>query len=263
MVEIKDDGKGLNKDTILAKAKEQGLIGEEASLSDREVFNLILEPGFSTAKTVTDVSGRGVGMDVVKKNVESLRGRIEIQSEPGKGSVFRMRLPLTLTIIDGMVVCVGTETYIIPTVSIVSSIKPGKEELSTVLNRGGVLSFQGNPIPLFRLENLFKIDAADLDQDTKVVVVVVEDDNRQQAGLIIDDLIGRQQIVIKKMGESMQGVSAISGSAIMPNGQVGLLLNVGEIVKLATSGNGDGRGETVTNNNWGTRGGIQGQVDIR
>ena len=238
VVEIEDDGRGLNADTILTKAREKGLVGMDATLSEREIFNLIFEPGFSTAKTVTDVSGRGVGMDVVKKNIDSLRGQVEIESEWGKGRIFRMRLPLTLAIIDGMVVRVGEETYIIPTGSIVRSIKPEKDDLSTVLNRGEMLSLQGNLLPVFRLGSLFNLNGVEGDQDNKLVVVV-EDDKRKQAGLVIDDLVGRQQIVIKSLGEGMKDIPGISGGAIMPNGQVGLILDVGGVVKLANSGNGD------------------------
>ncbi|MFO7985603.1 MAG: chemotaxis protein CheA [Desulfatiglandaceae bacterium] len=236
VVEIEDDGRGLDADSIMAKARERGLVSKDASLSKREIFNLIFEPGFSTAKTVTDVSGRGVGMDVVKKNIDSLRGQVEIDSEWGKGSTFRMRLPLTLAIIDGMVVRVGDETYIIPTGSIVRSIKPEEDDLTTVLNRGEMLSLQGNLLPVFRLGSLFNIH----DHQDNKLVVVVEDDKQKQAGLIIDDLVGRQQIVIKSLGEGMKDIPGISGGAIMPNGQVGLILDVGGVVKLANSGNGEG-----------------------
>ena len=242
VVEIRDDGKGLPRDVILAKAKERGLVSDEASLSDREIFKLIFEPGFSTAETVTDVSGRGVGMDVVKRNIDSLRGQVEIDSEEGKGSVFKMGLPLTLAIIDGMVVRVSSQTYIIPTVSIVTSLKPEPEQLSTVFNQGEMLSLHGDLFPLFRLADLFSIDKSEEDSDN-LLVVVIEDDNKKHAGLIIDELIGRQQIVIKSLGETMKDIRGISGGAIMPNGQVGLILDVGGIVGIANSGNGDRAGE--------------------
>ena len=234
VVEIADDGKGLDRDSILAKAREKKLVGEDVTLSEREIFNLVFEPGFSTAAQVTDVSGRGVGMDVVKKNIDSLRGQVEIESVPGKGSIFRMSLPLTLAIIDGMVVRVGNETYIIPTVSIVRSIKPEEHMLSTVLKQGEMLSIQGHLLPLFQLGKLFDADGFDDKKDNKLVVVV-EDDNRKQTGLVIDDLVGRQQIVIKSLGEGMKDIQGISGGAIMPNGQVGLILDVGGVVKLANS----------------------------
>ena len=236
VVEIQDDGKGLSRDVILAKAKERGLVSDEASLSDREVFKMIFEAGFSTAETVTDVSGRGVGMDVVRKNIESLRGQVEIDSEAGKGSVFKMALPLTLAIIDGMVVRVSSETYIVPTVSIVTSLKPEPEQLSTVFNQGEMLSLHGGLLPLFRLADLFSINKPDRDLDNSLIVVV-EDDNKKRTGLIIDELIGRQQIVIKSLGETMKDIPGISGAAIMPNGQVGLILDVGGVVGIANSGN--------------------------
>ena len=236
IVEIDDDGEGLSRDVILTKAKERGLVADEASLSDREVFKMIFEPGFSTAQTVTDVSGRGVGMDVVRRNIESLRGQVEIDSEAGKGSVFKMGLPLTLAIIDGMVVRVSSETYIVPTVSIVTSLKPESEQLSTVLNQGEMLSLHGGLLPLFRLADLFSIAESDQDSDNGLVVVV-EDDNKKRAGLVIDELIGRQQIVIKSLGETMKDIPGISGAAIMPNGQVGLILDVGGVMGIANSGN--------------------------
>ena len=238
VVEIRDDGKGLSRDVILAKAKERGFVADEKLLSDREVFKMIFEAGFSTAEKVSDVSGRGVGMDVVRKNIESLRGQVEIDSEEGRGSVFKMSLPLTLAIIDGMIIRVSTETYIIPTVSIVTSLKPEPEQLSTVLNQGEMLSLHGDLLALFRLADLFSIAESNQDSDHKLVVVI-EDDNKKRAGLIIDELIGRQQIVIKSLGETMKDIPGISGAAIMPNGQVGLILDVGGVVGIANSRNGD------------------------
>jgi len=232
VVQIIDDGKGLDRNAILAKALEKGMITDPASVCDRDVCNLILEPGFSTAEVVTDVSGRGVGMDVVKKNIESLRGQVEIQSEPGKGSVFRMSLPLTLAIIDGMVLRAGHETYVIPTVSIVRSIKPDPRDVSTVFNRGRVLSLQGKLIPLYRMTRLYEID--DDGNDHEELVVVIEDDGNQ-AGLVIDELVGRQQVVIKTLGETMQKIPGISGGAIMPNGRVGLIVDIPGLMKLTTA----------------------------
>jgi len=238
VVEIQDDGKGISREAILKKARERGLVTDGASLNDREIFNLIFEPGFSTAEAVTDVSGRGVGMDVVKRNIESIRGQVEIQSEPGQGSVFKMRLPLTLAIIDGMALRVNQEAYIIPTGSIVRSIKPGPESISTVLQKGEMVSLRGELIPVFRLNELFAIETDEKRLD-KQLIVVVEDDNKRQVGLIIDELIGRQQIVIKTLGGAMRDIPGISGGAIMPNGQVGLILDVGGIMQLANSENGD------------------------
>lgn len=233
VVQIIDDGKGLDRNVILAKALEKGMITDPSTLCDRDVYNLILEPGFSTAEVITDVSGRGVGMDVVKKNIESLRGQVEIQSEPGKGSVFRMSLPLTLAIIDGMVLRAGKEIYVIPTVSIVRTIKPDLKDISTVFNKGTVLSLQGKLIPLYRLTQLYKIE--DNGGDNTDLVVVIEDDGNQ-AGIIIDELVGRQQVVIKTLGETMQKIPGISGGAIMPNGRVGLIVDISGLMRLTSAG---------------------------
>jgi two-component system chemotaxis sensor kinase CheA len=240
VVEIRDDGKGLEREMLLAKSREKGLIGEsgdnaERSLSDRDVFNMIFEPGFSTAQVVTDVSGRGVGMDVVKKNIESLRGQVEIKSEYGKGSVFRMCLPLTLAIIDGMVVRVGSETYVIPTVSIIRSIKPEAGDISTVLNRGEMLTLPNDLVPLYRMDRLYHIGDAG-DDPAEAIIVIVEDEERR-AGLVVDELVGRQQVVIKSLGESLKDIPGISGGAIMPDGRVGLIIDVGGLIKFADNGN--------------------------
>ena len=242
VVQIIDDGKGLDRNAILAKAIEKGMITDSSAVCDRDVCNLILEPGFSTAEVVTDVSGRGVGMDVVKKNIESLRGQVEIQSEPGKGSVFRMSLPLTLAIIDGMVLRAGQETYVIPTVSIVRSIKPDPQDISTVFNKGRVLSLQGKLIPLHRLTRLYEID--DSSDENEELVVVIEDDGNQ-AGLIIDELVGRQQVVIKTLGETMQKIPGISGGAIMPNGRVGLIVDIAGLMKLTEADPADKKDENI------------------
>ena len=233
-IEIADDGRGLNRDAIWRKALERGLVSEGDNLTDREVWALIFEPGFSTAKQVTEVSGRGVGMDVVRRNIEALRGQIEIQSTPGKGSVFTIRLPLTLAIIDGMVIRVGGERYVLPTLSILYSLRPTGKELSTVVGRGEMLSLQGNLLPLFRLHNTFGIEGA-VREPTEGTVVVIENDGRQ-VGLLIDEILGQQQIVIKSIGDALKGVPGIAGAAIMPDGKVGLILDVSSLVDLACKG---------------------------
>jgi len=238
VVEIQDDGKGLDRDVILKKAIQNGLISDGAALSDREIFNLVFEPGFSTAAEVTDVSGRGVGMDVVRKNIESLRGQVEIHSVKGVGSTFKMGLPLTLAIIDGMVVRVGEETYVIPTVSIIKSIKPEPEDVSTVYGRGEMIAVQGKLIPLVRLVDLYGLGGEAVDDDHMLVVIV--EDEHHKAGLVIHELIGRQQVVIKTLGETMRHIPGISGSAIMPNGRVGLILDVGSLMRYASRDGHDG-----------------------
>jgi len=246
VVEISDDGKGLDREVLLAKARERGLVGETAELSDREVFNLVFEPGFSTAKVVTDVSGRGVGMDVVKKNIERLRGTVEIKSEKGAGSVFKMSLPLTLAIIDGMVIRVGCETYVIPTISIIRSVKPAEEDVSTVFGKGEMLKLQGHLIPLYRIGRIYGLDGAT--DDLKEAIVVIVEDEERQAGLVIDELVGRQQVVIKSLGQTMKNIPGISGGAIMPDGRVGLILDVGGLLRFATPERRDGYREEGTGN---------------
>jgi len=241
VVEISDDGKGLDREVLVAKARERGLIAEGVELSEREVYNLIMEPGFSTAQVVTDVSGRGVGMDVVKKNIERLRGAIEIRSEQGAGSVFKMSLPLTLAIIDGMVIRVGPETYVLPTISIIRSVKPADTDIATVFQQGEMLRLQGDLIPLYRMSQIYGIRAA-REKLTDAIVVVVEDEDRQ-AGLVIDELVGRQQVVIKSLGETMKNLPGISGGAIMPDGRVGLILDVGGLLRFATPDRREGHRE--------------------
>jgi two-component system chemotaxis sensor kinase CheA len=231
IVEINDDGKGIDRDVILEKAIEKKIISDGASLSDKEIFNLIFEPGFSTAIDITDVSGRGVGMDVVKKNIEAICGTAEIHSEKGKGSVFQMKLPLTLAIIDGMVARVGSEIYVIPTSSIVTALRPESKNISKVMNKGEMLSIHGDLIPLFSVASLFDVER-DSDITEESLVVIIENEENS-VGLIIDELVGRQQVVVKTLGESVQNITGISGGAIMPNGRVGLILDVGGMIKLS------------------------------
>ena len=229
-VEILDDGRGLDKEAILAKARERGLLREGEVPSDRETWNLIFEPGFSTAKKVTDVSGRGVGMDVVKRNIEALRGQVEIQSVYGEGTTFSIRLPLTLAIIDGMVVRVGEQRYILPTLSIVMSIRPDPKQLSSVVQRGEMLEIQGRLLPLFRLGRMFSVPGA-VEEITSGIVIVIEDEGKQ-TGLLVDEILGQQQIVIKSLGEALRGTPGLAGGAIMPDGTVGLILDVSGLVRL-------------------------------
>ena len=229
VIQITDDGKGLNKEKILQKALKQGLVKEGENLSDQDFYGLIFRPGFSTAEKVTDVSGRGVGMDVVRKNIERLRGKVEITSEAGKGSVFTISLPLTLAIIDGMVVTVGGERYIIPMLSILESLRPLEQDYKTVTNRGEMISIRGELLPLIRLYEVLEV-TPDVTEPWESMVVVVENEGGRCC-LLIDDLIGQQQIVIKSLGGSFADVRGISGGTILGDGRVGLILDVGEIMK--------------------------------
>jgi two-component system chemotaxis sensor kinase CheA len=227
VVEIQDDGRGLDKEAILRKAEAQGLILSSDKLSEADIFSLIFAPGFSTAKQITEISGRGVGMDVVKRNIEQMRGRVIISSVPGKGSTFKIVLPLTLAIIDGMLVACGKERYIIPTLSIVESIQPDSSMLTSLANRIELVNVRGEIMLLFRLDRLFQIDGARVDA-TKGLVVVVESLGRK-LGLLVDDVVTQQQVVIKALGSGMSGIKFIAGAAILSDGRVGLILNVEEL----------------------------------
>ncbi len=232
VIEIRDDGKGLDKEGILEKAKEKGLIEQNPSLTDSEIYNLIFQPGFSTAKEITDISGRGVGMDVVKKSIEKLRGRVEIDSNPGKGCTFTIHLPLTLAIIDGMVVRVGKERYIIPTLSILESLKPNKEKYSSVHGRGELIKVRDSLIPLVRFETVFNTQTETKDP-WEGLVVAVEHDGRQFC-LLVDEVIGKEEVVIKNLGSSIMQVKGLAGGAILGDGRVALILDIGGITELAS-----------------------------
>ena len=232
VIEIVDDGRGLNRERILQKAIDSGVVKPGQELSDSEVFRLIFHAGLSTAEKVTDVSGRGVGMDVVRKNIESLRGRVDIESELGKGSVFTIRLPLTLAVIDGQVVTVGTEKYIIPTVSIEQSIRPRVDQLSTVQGgKGHMLMIRGELVPLVALHELFTIDSEHSDPCESLVVVVADGGSR--CCVQVDGLLGQQQVVIKSLGSMLGSIKGVSGGAIMGDGNVSLILDVPGLISLA------------------------------
>lgn len=229
-IEIEDDGKGLNRDEIFARAVERDLTLPDTQLTDDEIFSFIFEPGFSTAKEITEISGRGVGMDVVKRDIEALRGGVDIQTSLGKGCVFSVRLPLTLAIIDGMVVRVGHERYIVPTLSIARTVSPKEGDLAYALGRGLMLVDQDETVPVISLRELFGVtDNLDITRRDNLVVVV--DDDAGRVGLLVDELLGQEQIVIKPLGEALGAVQGVSGAAIMPDGLVGLILDISGIVK--------------------------------
>ncbi len=238
VVEIEDDGRGLDRDRILAKAVERGIVDGERHLSDDEVFSLILQPGFSTAAKVTDVSGRGVGMDVVKRAVESLRGRIEIQSEPGKGTRFSIYLPLTLAITDGMLIRVGDQRYIVPTVKIQLSFRPTTDDVWTVADRGETVMLHGSLLPVMRLHRLFDLRGCEEDLTQGILVVVGE--GARRTAILVDELLGQQQFVVKALSESVSGTPGVAGGAILADGGVGLILDPEELVSLSRQGTGGG-----------------------
>jgi len=227
VIEISDDGWGLNREAILKKAAERGLIKPGDVLTEDEINSLIFAPGFSTAEKVTDISGRGVGMDVVRRNIDAMRGRISISTVPGQGTTFKITLPLTLAIIDGMLIACGKERYILPTLSVVESMKP---EAAMLLTQGGsneMLNMRGTILPLLRLDRLLGVPNA-IQDPTRAIVVIVEGAGRK-VGLLVDEVVAQQQVVIKTMGEGMGQVRFISGAAILSDGRVGLIVNIEEI----------------------------------
>ena len=224
VIEVKDDGAGLNKDRIRSKAIEKGLIAEDEQLTDSQIHDLIFQPGFSTADVVSDVSGRGVGMDVVRRNIAELNGSIEVSSTPGQGSVFSIRLPLTLAILDGQLVKVGKEIYIFPLVSIVESIQLEKSMLNNITGNQFVMQLRNEYVPIICLQDVFNIKAEKKDLEG-AMLVVVEGDNGK-VGVVVDELLGQQQVVIKSLEKNYQKVDSISGATILGDGTVALIVDI-------------------------------------
>jgi len=229
VIEISDDGRGLNKERILAKAVSRGLVSSDATLPDNDIYQLIFEPGFSTAEKITDVSGRGVGMDVVRKQVSKLRGRIEILSTLGRGTSFFLKLPLTLAIIDGLVVVVGRERYIVPIFSVREMFKPTAEQLFTVEGRGEMALVREHLLPVVRLGRRLGVPARSEDA-CDGLMIVGESDGRTFC-LLVDELVGKQEVVIKSLGSTFREVRGVAGGAILGDGRVGLILDLPTLIK--------------------------------
>jgi two-component system chemotaxis sensor kinase CheA len=230
VIELGDDGRGLDRDAIVRKAVEKGLIPSADGMTDAEIHALIFAPGFSTAKQVTEISGRGVGMDVVRRNIEAMRGRIAISTVPGQGTTFKLVLPLTLAIIDGMLVACGEERYIVPTLSIVESIQPDASMLVSLARTNEMINLRGEILPLLRMDRLFNVRGAKA-AATEALVVIVEGVGRR-VGLLVDEVVAQQQVVIKTLGSGLRDTPFVSGAAILADGRVGLILNVEEIAGL-------------------------------
>jgi two-component system chemotaxis sensor kinase CheA len=231
VIEIEDDGQGLNRERILAKARDQGLLQEGENLTSTQIDNLVFEPGFSTAAQITDVSGRGVGMDVVKRTIDNLRGKIDISSNTGKGSRFTIRLPLTLAIIDGMIVQVGNERYIIPTIAVQQTLRPALEDYHTVQAKGEMIKVRNSLLPLLRLHHMFGVAAA-RQNPTEALVLVVENEGEQKC-IMVDQIVGKQEVVIKSLGETFNDVKGLAGGTILGDGRVGLILDLNGLFALS------------------------------
>jgi two-component system chemotaxis sensor kinase CheA len=235
VIEISDDGRGLDRDKILARGIERGLVPDGTTLTESETYNLIFEPGFTTAAQVTSVSGRGVGMDVVRRHVQALRGRIEIRSTQGKGTTFILKLPLTLAIIDGLVVSVGSERYILPLFSVREMFRPAEDVVWTVQQRGEMALVRGSLIPVTRLYRRFGVEPKS-ENPLECVLIVAEAEGRRVC-IMVDELLGKQEVVIKSLGEGFKHVAGIAGGAILGDGRVGLILDLDGI---CAEGGGDG-----------------------
>ena len=231
VIEVSDDGAGLNRQRIAAKARERGLLAEGVELDEERILDLIFDPGFSTAESVSDVSGRGVGMDVVRRNIRDLGGNVEVSSQPGQGSRFTIRLPLTLAILDGQLVRVGDQVYVAPLVSIVESLQVRAERINAVAGRGEVYRLRDEYIPIMDLRRMFGIDTANSTLSGSLLVVV--EGEGKKLGLVVDDLLGQQQVVIKSLETNFRPVACISGATILGDGTVALILDAGQLVNAA------------------------------
>ena len=230
VIEIQDDGRGLNPDRIRMKAVERGLVKPDDNIDERAIFDLIFAPGFSTAEKITDLSGRGVGMDVVRRNIERMRGKIEIESAIGRGTTFTISLPLTLAIIEGLLVGVGDQRYVIPTLSVRESFRPLPNMVTTVQGRGEMVSVRGRLTPVLRLGEHLNTAAAATDLSAGILVVV--ESGQDSRCLFVDELIGKQEVVIKSLGDMFHQQTNFAGAAILGDGRVGLILDVNALVKL-------------------------------
>ncbi|HEX7640556.1 MAG TPA: chemotaxis protein CheW, partial [Burkholderiaceae bacterium] len=228
VIEVRDDGRGLSRQKLLAKARERGIDAPD-SLSDQEVYSLIFAPGFSTADQVTDVSGRGVGMDVVKKNITSLGGTVEIDSAEGYGMSVKVRLPLTLAIMDGMSIGVGDECYILPLASVVESFQVAAGMIKTIGGSGRVVEVRDEFMPVIDLERVFDVPRFDFEHVSNIMVVIEADGAR--VALLVDELLGQQQVVVKNLEANYRKVQDVSGATIMGDGRVALILDTGSLVR--------------------------------
>jgi two-component system chemotaxis sensor kinase CheA len=227
VIELRDDGRGIDPVKVLKKARERGLVREDQNLARADILNLIFEPGFSTAEKVTDVSGRGVGMDVVRRNIEKLRGKVELESEVGKGTTFKIKLPLTTAIIDGLVVRVGEDRFILPTTSVKVALRPRRPDFQDQ-GQGEVLDLRGKTIPLMRLHERFGIET-EVTQHWDGIVVIIETFGKPY-GLLVDDMLSKQEVVIKSLGSMMKGIPGVAGGAILGDGTIALILDPGGLI---------------------------------
>ena len=242
VVEVADDGAGIDHARILARARERGLLRESQSLGEREIHELMFSPGFSTAESVTELSGRGIGMDVVRRNITSLGGGVSVSSVKGEGTTITIQLPLTLAVLEGMIVGVADEQYIVPLEFVAEAIMPGANEIKTIVNQASLVAVRGEHLPIIRLSDVVQLPPSPLGEgrgegpsktDTQLCLVV-EVDNRR-AALLVDQLIGQQQLVVKSLDANLHSVPGVAGATILGDGRVALILDVSAITRNTAS----------------------------
>jgi two-component system, chemotaxis family, sensor kinase CheA len=236
VIEIRDDGAGINSERVLKKARERGLISPDVVPNDDEINNLIFLPGFSTAEKISDISGRGVGMDVVRRNIQDVGGRISLKSDRGRGMTIQLTLPLTLAVMDGMVIRVGQETYVMPMSAIVECLRPQPSDLHNLIGTPGMLKLRGNLVPLVQLVELLDIRSTASVSEERVVIISDAGEGTR-FGIVVDELLGHQQIVVKSIEESYGSVPGIAGATILGNGRVAFILDVEKLSEIASSQN--------------------------
>jgi two-component system, chemotaxis family, sensor kinase CheA len=236
VIEIRDDGAGINSERVLSKARERGLVSADAALNEDEINNLIFLPGFSTAEKVSDISGRGVGMDVVRRNIQDVGGRISLKSDRGRGMTIQLALPLTLAVMDGMVIRVGQETYVMPMSSIVECLRPAASDIHNLIGTPGMLKLRGTLVPIVQLRELLNIGTIAAASDERVIIITDAGEG-VQFGIVVDELCGHQQVVVKSIEASYGSVPGIAGATILGNGRVALILDVEKLSDIASNQN--------------------------
>ncbi|HUP29524.1 MAG TPA: chemotaxis protein CheW, partial [Usitatibacter sp.] len=232
IIEVTDDGRGLDRQRLIAKARELGMPADD-SMTDSQVFGIIFEPGFSTAKEVTSLSGRGVGMDVVRRNITSLGGSVSVTSQRNEGTTITIQLPLTLAVLDGMIVGVGDEQYIVPLEFVAEAFMPGKSDIRSIVGQPSLVAVRGEQLPIVRLEDLVQLPPSEAPRP-EALCLVVEVDNRR-AALLVDSLIGQQQLVVKSLETNLHTVPGVAGATILGDGRVALILDVSVFTRTTAS----------------------------
>ena len=231
IIEVADDGRGIDRARVHAQAMAHGLIDDSVDLDDKRLLDLLFEPGFSTARAVTALSGRGVGLDVVRRNIEDLRGAVELQSQPGLGACFRIRLPLTLAIIEGMKIQVGGEIFVVPLLNVIEQIRPRRRDVKTLDGRGEIVVVRNEYLPLIRLHDLFGLDTERV-APWEALVMVLDNEGRKYC-VLVDDVLGQEQAVIKALDRNFRKVDGIDGATILGDGRVSLIIDVTGMERMA------------------------------